>query len=121
MPRQKNSQPGRRRWSQRVTERSDALDLEPHVFSQSNPRAIASSLRRSALRSHRRKADPFRSALSMLTFYINRAGRKLSSAQRQRLEKAKLELRTLFHKPISARAARRTRGRTTARRAATAR
>jgi hypothetical protein len=85
-----------RRWSQRVTEKSNALDLDPGVFALRDPRAIAHSLKRSAERSHRRKATPYRSAMSMLTFYINRAGRQLTKAQRGRLERAKVELRTLF-------------------------
>ncbi|SDZ90006.1 DUF3175 domain-containing protein [Microbulbifer marinus] len=85
-----------KRWSQRVTETSDALDLEPGVFTLRDPRAIARSLKRSAERSERRKADPYRSAMSMLTFYINRAGRKLPEDQRRRLEAAKQELRKLF-------------------------
>ncbi|HSD30307.1 MAG TPA: DUF3175 domain-containing protein [Gemmatimonadales bacterium] len=88
----------RRRWSQRVTEQSNALDLEPGVFALEDPRAIARSLKRSAERSHRRKAAPYRSAMSMLTFYINRAGRQLTKAQRARLERAKDELRALFAK-----------------------
>ena len=67
----------KKRWSARVTKESDALDLEHGVFSKSDPRSIARSLKRSADRSHRRKSDPFRSAMSMLTFYINRAGNKL--------------------------------------------
>ena len=87
------------RWSQRVTERSNALDLEPGVFTYDDPRRIAISLKESAERSRRRKADPFRSAMSMLTFYINRAGRKLPTVQRARLEQAKDELRDLFGKP----------------------
>lgn len=87
-----------RRWSQQVTTTSDALDLEAGVFSLNDPRAIARSLKRSAERSRRRKAEPFRSAMSMLNFYINRAGRKLSSARRVRLEKAKDELRRLYHR-----------------------
>lgn len=87
---------GRDRWSGRVTERSDALDLEPGVFTLADPRAIARSLKRSAERSTRRRAAPFQSAMSMLTFYINRAGRKLDKAQRARLEAAKVELRKLF-------------------------
>lgn len=65
----------RKRWSQRVTEESNALDLEPGVFTFDNPSEIARSLKRSAEHSDRRKAGPFRSAMSMLTFYINRAGR----------------------------------------------
>ena len=89
----------RTRWSQRVTETSNALDLEPGVFSQDDPRKIACSLKRSAERSKRRKADPFRSAMSMLTLYINRAGKRLPRGQRARLEEAKDELRDLFGKP----------------------
>lgn len=87
------------RWSQKVTERSDALDLEPGLFTWTDPRRIASSLKRSAERSRRRKASPFRSAMSMLTFYINRAGHGLPAADRRRLEKAKDELRALFGRP----------------------
>jgi hypothetical protein len=84
------------RWSQRVTEESNALDLEPGVFSKSDPRSIARSLKRSAERSQRRRSEPFRSAMSMLNFYINRAGSKLSKANRARLEASKDELRDLF-------------------------
>lgn len=87
----------KRRWSQRVTRESDALDLERRVFTRS-PKAIARSLKRSAERSRRRKASPYGSAMSMLTFYINRAGRQLTRAQRGRLEAAKGELRVLFGK-----------------------
>ena len=89
----------RKRWSQRVTETSDALDLEPGVFTQVDPRRIAESLKRSAERSRRRKSDPFRSAMSMLTFYVNRAGKQLPAAQRARLEAAKDELRDLYGRP----------------------
>ncbi len=89
----------RKQWSQHVTETSDALDLETGVFRQDDPRRIAQSLKRSAERSRRRKADPFRSAMSMLTFYINRAGKQLPAVQRTRLEAAKDELRDLFDKP----------------------
>ena len=85
-----------RRWSQRVTETSNALDLESGVFRMKSPRAIAASLKRSADRSRRRKADPFRSAMSMLTFYINRAGKGLRTDERVVLEKAKDELRKLY-------------------------
>jgi hypothetical protein len=87
-----------KRWSQRVTERSNALDLDPGVFAQRDPRRIARSLKRSAERSRRRKSDPYRSAMSMLTFYINRAGKQLSKTQRGRLEAAKDELRHLYGK-----------------------
>lgn len=87
------------RWSQEVTEGSDALDLEDGVFTGDDPAAIAASLKRSAEESHRRKADPYRSAMSMLTFYINRAGDNLSQDRRRVLEKAKNELRKLFGRP----------------------
>jgi Protein of unknown function (DUF3175) len=86
------------RWSQEVTEHSDALDLQRGVFSLKDPKAIAASLKRSAEASKRRKADPFRSAMSMLVFYINRAGKNLKQADRDRLEKAKDELRKAFGK-----------------------
>lgn len=86
-------------WSQHVTESSDALDLEPGVFTLTDPRAIALSLKKSADASQRRKADPFRSAMSMLTFYINRAGRHLPANQRECLELAKDELRELYDRP----------------------
>jgi hypothetical protein len=95
------------RWSQRVTETSDALDLEPGVFTWSDPREIALSLKRSAERSTRRKAEPFHSAMSMLNFYINRAGKHLTAERRARLEAAKDELRRLFGRPARPRASRR--------------
>jgi hypothetical protein len=85
-----------KRWSHKVTENSDALDLEKGVFTLKNPKEIALSLKRSAEQSHRRKSNPYRSAMSMLTFYINRAGKELSQTDRQRLEKAKDELRRAF-------------------------
>jgi hypothetical protein len=88
----------RKRWSQQVTEQSNALDLESGVFAQRDPRKIARSLKRSAERSRRRRSDPYRSAMSMLTFYINRAGKQLSKPQRTRLEAAKDELRDLYGK-----------------------
>lgn len=88
-----------RRWSQRVTTESNALDLESGVFTLSDPKEIAKSLRRSAERSTRRKAGPFASAMSMLTFYVNRAGSGLPAAQRKRLMRAKSELRRLYGKP----------------------
>ncbi len=84
------------RWSQAVTEGSDALDLKKGVFTLKDPKKIAASLKRSAETSKRRKSDPYRSAMSMLTFYINRAGKGLSDAERERLEKAKDELRKAF-------------------------
>ena len=85
-----------RRWSQRVTETSDALTLEQGVFKKGSPKSIAASLKRSAEASHRRKADPYRSAMSMLTFYINRAGKGLPRTRKHKLEKAKDELRALY-------------------------
>lgn len=84
------------RWSQRVTRESDALDLEQGVFTLTSPKQIAASLKRSAEQSSRRKASPYRSALSMLTFYINRAGKNLPRTQRTRLERAKIELKRAF-------------------------
>lgn len=87
-----------KRWSQHVTEKSNALDLESGVFTHNDPRRIALSLKRSAERSRRRKSDPFRSALSMLNFYINRAGSKLAKTRRARLEAAKDELGSLYHR-----------------------
>lgn len=89
----------KRRWSARVMRTSNALDLEKDVFTRDDPRAIARSLKRSAERSKRRKADPFRSAMSMLVFYINRAGRNLPRSRRSRLERAKNELRALYGRP----------------------
>lgn len=89
----------RRQWSQKVTENSDALDLEAGVFTLEDPRQIALSLKRSADRSKRTKTDPYRSAMSMLTFYINRTGSKLPDTQCKRLEKAKDELRELYGRP----------------------
>lgn len=88
-----------KRWSAQVTATSNALDLEPGVFALDDPRAVALSLQRSAKRSRRRKADPFRSAMSMLNFYLNRAGQRLPAAQRRRLEAAKDELRQLYGRP----------------------
>lgn len=89
---------GGRRWSARVTRTSNALDLEPGVFRHRSARAVALSLKRSAERSRRRKSDPYRSAMSMLTFYINRAGKQLSPARRRVLDRAKGELRKAFGK-----------------------
>ncbi|SKA38030.1 Protein of unknown function [Enhydrobacter aerosaccus] len=83
-------------WSGKVTRESDALDLENGVFKKRNARDIAVSLKRSADRSHRRKSAPLRSAMSMLTFYINRAGKNLGDSRLRTLEKAKEELRRLF-------------------------
>lgn len=85
-----------RYWSRDVTEHSDALDLEHDVFKSDNPEAIAQSLKRSALDSTRRKANPFQSAMSMLNFYVNRAGRNLPKTRRTTLERAKKKLREAF-------------------------
>ncbi|HEX5007112.1 MAG TPA: DUF3175 domain-containing protein [Hyphomonadaceae bacterium] len=93
---QKSHATGGKRWSQRVTETSNAMDLEGGVFTQKDPKKIALSLKRSAEHSKRRKSEPYRSAMSMLTFYINRAGKDLPAAQRMRLETAKDELRKAF-------------------------
>ncbi len=87
-----------RRWSRRVTRTSNALDLEQGVFSKRSPRQIALSLKRSAERSRRRKSEPFRSAMSMLNLYINRAGKKLSPNRKRILTQAKSELRRVFHR-----------------------
>lgn len=87
---------GSRRWSARVLATSNALDLEAGVFKQRSARAIAASLKRSALASKRRKAEPFRSAMSMLNFHINRSGRGLTPERRRTLELAKAELRKSF-------------------------
>lgn len=97
----KNDKPaaGRANWSQQVTETSDALDLQAGVFALTDPREIALSLKKSADTSTHRKTEPFRSAMSMLTFYINRAGRHLSEEQRDRLDEAKDELRELYGRP----------------------
>ncbi len=85
-----------KRWSAQVTRRSDALDLEDRVFAQRDPKKVARSLKRSAERSKRRKASPFQSAMSMLNFFINRAGRNLPTSRKKTLARAKDELRKLF-------------------------
>jgi hypothetical protein len=91
-----NAAKPRRNWTARVTRESNALDLEEGVFTWDDPKRIAESLKRSAEESTRRKADPFRSAMSMLVFYINRAGRKLDRRQKRLLEQTKEELRRLY-------------------------
>ena len=106
MPRARRSHPKatrrsrRKRWSQEVTRHSNALDLEGGVFSKRDPKSIARSLKRSAEHSRRRKSDPYRSAMSMITFYVNRAGKQLPKAKRARLDRAKDELRRLYRKPV---------------------
>lgn len=87
-----------RKWSQHVTQTSNAMTLDEGVFSRDDPRSIARSLKRSAERSQRRKADPYRSAMSMLSFYINRAGSKLGVRRLAKLQQAKQELRELYGK-----------------------
>lgn len=102
MPRRTKQPQGKRvteRWSQRVTRESNALDLQPGVFTWDDPHAIARSLQASAQASQRIKTTPFRSAMSMLNFYVNRAGHQLSAEQRGCLEQAKDELRALFGRP----------------------
>ena len=97
-PAHRTSAPGTHRWSARVTRTSDALDLERGVFSLKDPKRIAASLKLSAKHSRRKKSGSYRSALSMLTFYINRAGKKLSAGRRKTLERAKDELRKQFRR-----------------------
>ena len=88
----------KKKWSGRVTKHSNALDLERDVFKKKDPKKIAQSLKRSAEHSKRKKSGPYQSAMSMLNFYINRAGKNLTKKEKQPLEKAKDELRKLFHK-----------------------
>ncbi len=92
------SKPSPKRWTQHVTQTSNALDLDRGVFTWDDPRRIARSLKRSAERSQRRKSSPYRSAMSMLTFYINRAGKNLPKKQVKNLEAAKDELRAMYGK-----------------------
>ncbi len=92
----KSAKNASRRWSQNVTEHSNALDLDQGVFTWDDPKRIARSLKRSAERSTRRKGQPYQSAMSMLTFYINRAGSGLPTERRRVLETAKDELRKAF-------------------------
>ena len=95
----KSPRSGGRKWSAEVTKTSDAMDLEPNIFRSDSPKRVAVSIKRSAERSRRRKSSPFRSAMSMLNFYINRAGRNLPVKRRQVLEAAKGQLRRLFRRP----------------------
>jgi hypothetical protein len=99
MKTRERKQAANRRWSGEVTRKSNAMDLERSVFKKSDPRAIAKSLKRSAERSTRRKSPPFRSAMSMLNFYINRGGTNIPSVQKRVLVRAKDELRKLFQRP----------------------
>lgn len=91
-----NNVMAKKKWSKQVTEKSDAMDLEKEVFKLHDPEEIAKSLKRSARKSHRRKTTPFRSAMSMLNFYINRAGKNLPERQLKVLEEAKEQLRVVF-------------------------
>lgn len=95
----KSRTPKSKRWSARVTRESDALDLESDVFKKKSAGEIARSLKRSAEKSDRKKSAPFRSAMSMLTFYVNRAGANLSASRIKVLDRAKQELRKLFSRP----------------------
>jgi hypothetical protein len=98
--RESNKKNSKKYWSDKITKNSNALDLEPNVFTFKNPRKIALSLKISAEESKRRKAKPFQSAMSMLNFYINRAGKNLPESQKKILEQAKIELRKIFNKNI---------------------
>jgi hypothetical protein len=94
----RNNRAAVKKWSGKVTQTSNALDLENRVFTQTDPAQIAASLKRSANKSHRRKGTPYQSAMSMLNFYINRAGKNLPGKQKDILEQAKNELRKVFGK-----------------------
>jgi hypothetical protein len=89
-----------RKWSARVMQKSNALDLESKIFKSGSAEKIARSLKRSAERSKRKKGTPFQSAMSMLNFYINRAGKNLSARQKNTLEKTKDKLRQLFGRSV---------------------
>ena len=97
VPRKQHRSTAKKYWSADITQHSNALDLESKVFNRS-PRQIAASLKRSAENSTRRKGTPYQSAMSMLNFYINRAGSNLSDSRKQVLERAKVQLRKLFGK-----------------------
>jgi hypothetical protein len=98
--RKKSQKRPARKWSARVMQTSDALDLEPGIFKSNDPNTIARSLKRSAEKSRRKKGTPFQSAMSMLNFYINRAGNTLSLRQKSILEKSKDRLREVFNRPV---------------------
>ena len=93
---EKKTKSSKKKWSAEVTEHSDALDLQSNIFESKDPKKIAESLKESAEKSKRKKSSPYRSAMSMLTFYINRAGKNLEASQKDVLEKAKDELRKAF-------------------------
>ncbi|MFT3927652.1 MAG: DUF3175 domain-containing protein [Myxococcales bacterium] len=90
--------PPTKRWSKHVMETSDALDLEANIFKRGSAKQVAASLKRSAEHSKRRKSGPYQSAMSMLNFYINRGGKNLPPSRKKTLERAKDELRELFHR-----------------------
>ena len=92
----KSNKKTKRKWSARVTNTSDALDLKGNIFKADDPEKIAKSLKKSAMQSRRKKGTPYQSAMSMLNFYINRAGKNLSESRKKILEKAKDELRKVF-------------------------
>jgi hypothetical protein len=96
--RKRTKSPRRKQWSGTVTKHSNALDLEQGVFKNKNPKKIAQSLKRSAEHSKRKKSGSYQSAMSMLNFYINRGGKNLTQKEKEPLEKAKSELRKLFHR-----------------------
>jgi hypothetical protein len=97
-PAAKKKKTAKKKWSAGVTKHSNALDLENGVFAGSDPKKIASSLKRSASRSKRKKGTPYQSAMSMLNFYENRGGKNLSATKKKVLERAKTELRKVFHR-----------------------
>jgi hypothetical protein len=97
-PKKSTKRTGTKKWSAKVTKHSNALDLERDVFKKKDPKKIAASLKRSAEHSKRKKTGSYQSAMSMLNFYVNRAGRNLTKKEKQPLEKAKEELRKLFHR-----------------------
>jgi hypothetical protein len=93
--------PARARWSKRVTDTSDAMTVEPGIFKSDYPAQVATSLKKSAETSHRRKSSPYRSAMSLLTFYLNRGGRNVAASAKEVLERAKVELQRLFGREAS--------------------
>jgi type IV secretory pathway VirB10-like protein len=95
-PKQRSSRPNPKRWSHHVMETSDAMDIEHEIFKEGSAQEIADSLKKSSTRSNRRKGTPFQSAMSMLNFYINRAGRNLPKSRRTTLDNAKKRLREAF-------------------------
>jgi len=97
-PARKTTAAAKKKWSRKVTEHSHALDIEKGVFAGRSPEKIAASLKRSAMRSKRRKGTPYQSAMSMLNFYINRGGKNLSASRKKILERTKPALKKVFHR-----------------------